>query len=256
MTLPFTVPLSDRFATSIRSLPPLAEYEPEHLCTSDFRLYSDAKLEMFYAPFDAVNRSAKVAIVGITPGFQQMEVAFRVARAALNDTASVTDACNQAKAQASFAGTMRLNLISMFADIGLHDALGISDARMLFYSCRSLLHTTSAIRYPVFVRGANYTGYNPRPMRHPVLRDIIFEVLAPELAEVSDALIIPLGKAVDDCLSDLITSGVVSCDRCLVGFPHPSSVNGHKKRQFDQNREMLRTKAASWFAKEAVVTKE
>ena len=65
---------------SIRSLPPLARYGDEHLCTSTFRLYSDRRIQTFFAPFDFVNRSAKVAIIGITPGFQQMEIAFRAAR--------------------------------------------------------------------------------------------------------------------------------------------------------------------------------
>jgi hypothetical protein len=79
MPLPFTPPLFARFADSIRSLPPLAKYGPEHLCTPTFRLYSDRRIELFYAPFDFVNTSAKVALVGITPGFHQMEIAFRTA---------------------------------------------------------------------------------------------------------------------------------------------------------------------------------
>jgi len=133
------------------------------LSTPTFRLYANGTVEMFYAPFDSVNTSAKVAVVGITPGFQQMEIGFRIARAALAEGESGTEACSQAKAHSSFAGTMRRNLISMLADIRLHGALGIPSPAMLFDGCRYLLHTTSAIRYPVFVRGANYTGHTPRP---------------------------------------------------------------------------------------------
>ena len=59
------------------------KYEPEHLGTPTFPLYSDGGIEVFDAPFDSVNTSAKVAVVGITPGFQQMEIAFRTVRAAL-----------------------------------------------------------------------------------------------------------------------------------------------------------------------------
>ena len=90
-------------------------YGPEHLCTPTFRLYSDGDTEVFYAPFDSVNMSAKVAVVQITPGFQQMEIAFRSARAALVNGETGVEACRQAKAQASFAGPMRRNLISMLA---------------------------------------------------------------------------------------------------------------------------------------------
>jgi len=251
MPLPFTPPLFDRLEESIRSLPSLPEYEPAHLCTPRFRLFADARLEMFYAPFDYVNRAAKIAIVGITPGFQQMRIAFRTARAVLVAGGTPVDACSQAKARASFAGTMRLNLISMLADIGLLNALAVSSPETLFDSFGHLLHTTSAIRYPVFVGGANYTGYTPRPLDHPMLRDMIFDVLGPELVEVPDALIIPLGKAVNDCLHALIQSGLLNRERCLLGFPHPSGGNGHRKRQFEQHRDMLKTQIASWFTTKA-----
>src|ERR1035441_9094999 len=223
MTLPFTPPLFERFADSIRSLPPLPKYGPEHLCTPTFRLYSDPHIQLFYAPFDSVNTSAKVALVEITPGFQQMEIAFRTARAALAAGKEAAEACRQAKAQASFAGPMRRNLISMLAEIELHHRLGMSDPVLLFDSNLSLLHTTSAIRYPVFVYGANYKNYtgHARPLLpHPLLHDMVFDVLSPELAEVPGALIIPLGKAVEGCLSALISAGILSRERCLFAFPH------------------------------------
>ena len=50
MPLPFTHPLFPRLADSIRSLPSLAKYGPEHLCAPRFRLYSDGGIEVFYAP--------------------------------------------------------------------------------------------------------------------------------------------------------------------------------------------------------------
>jgi hypothetical protein len=254
MPLPFTPPLFDRFASSIWALLSLPKYGPEHLCTPTFRLYSDPRIQLFYAPFDFVNRSAKVALVGITPGFQQMEIAFRTARAALVSGETGAEACRQAKAQASFAGPMRRNLISMLAQIGLHQWLGISDPTLIFDSYFPLLHTTSAIRYPVFVHGDdydNYTGHTPALLRHPVLHDMVFDVLFPELAEVPGALIIPLGKAVEGCLSALIAAGVLSRERCLFGFPHPGGGNGHRKRQFELNFNMLKTKTATWFTKTA-----
>ena len=132
MALPFTPPLFEHFEDSIRSLPSLPKYGPEHLCTPTFRLYSDPRIQQFYAPFDSVNISAKVAVVGITPGYQQMELAFRSARAALVNGETGAEACGQAKAQASFAGTMRRNLVSMLADIELHHWLGTSSPALLF----------------------------------------------------------------------------------------------------------------------------
>jgi hypothetical protein len=201
-------------------------------------------------PVPIVNTSAKVARVGITPGFQQMEIALRVARAALAAGKSGAEACRQAKSQASFAGPMRGSLISMLADIGLHNWLGISAPALLFESCLRL-HPAWAILYPAFVHGANYTRHTPppRPLRHPLLRRMVFDVLSPELAQVPGAQIIPFGKAVEDCLSALISAGLLSGERCLLGFPHPSPLNGYRKRQFEQNLEMLRTKTGNWFTK-------
>jgi len=213
-----------------------------------FLLYQQDELEMYYAPFDSINRSASIAIVGITPGWQQMEICYRTARAELVRGADETDACRKAKAQASFAGPMRRNLLSMLADLDIHNLLDISNVSLLFGDGASLLHATSAIRYPVFVRGGNFTGYNPNPLHHPLLREMVFEVLAPELDEVSEALVVPLGKTVDTCLSALISAGLLSSDRCLLGFPHPSGGNGHRKSQFERNRDKLRTKAARGLA--------
>jgi hypothetical protein len=71
MALPFSPPLFERFENLFRSLPLLAQYQPEQLCTPTFLtflLFAEAKLEMFYAPFDTVNRAARIVIVGITHG--------------------------------------------------------------------------------------------------------------------------------------------------------------------------------------------
>ena len=40
-------------------------------------------LDIFYAPFDYLNRDAKIVIIGITPGLQQMTNAIRAARTEL-----------------------------------------------------------------------------------------------------------------------------------------------------------------------------
>ena len=80
-----------------------------------------------------------------------------------------------------------------------------------------------------------------------LVRDMIFEVLAPELAAVRNALIIPLGKCVDDCIAALVNAEILDDSRCLFGFPHPSPGNGHRKRQFERNRESLKAKTAAWF---------
>ena len=146
----------DEFAAIIRTLPEKRLYEKQDLCTEQFKIYADSEIEVFYAPFDAVAESAKVAIVGITPGFQQMEIGFRFARSFLLEGHSGTEACVEAKRQASFAGQMRKNLVDMLDEIGLPGAHGLSSSGELFGSEANQLHTTSALRYPVFVQGENF----------------------------------------------------------------------------------------------------
>jgi hypothetical protein len=67
-------------------------------------------------------------------------------------------------------------------------------------SRRELLHTTSAARYPVFVRKrdgslTNYSGTSPGLTVHPWLRDMIQGTLASELAAVGSSIVIALGQA-------------------------------------------------------------
>lgn len=56
-----------------------------------------------------------------------------------------------------------------------------------------------------------------------------------------------MGQTVSDLLENLVDQGVLTASRCLLGFPHPSGANGHRKRQFAERREMLKRKANEWF---------
>jgi hypothetical protein len=48
-------------------------------------------LKMYYSPFDWANTDAKIIILGITPGWTQMEIACRVARQTLANGGKVED---------------------------------------------------------------------------------------------------------------------------------------------------------------------
>src|SRR5208337_1074706 len=152
--------------------------------------------------------------------------------------------------QASFAGTMRDNLVSMLDELELQKALGIDSCSSLFSENYDLAHTTSAIRYPVFVNGKNYTGSRPDILKSYLLRKYISEVLAKELQIVDSALIIPLGKsAASEALQYLVNIELINPGRCLFNFPHPSGANGWRKKQFEQMKPQLKQKIAKWFEK-------
>ena len=240
--------LLGRFAPLIRSLPARAPLERGDLLVPGFRLHQDGALAVYYAPFDHVNERARVVVVGITPGWAQMEISFRQARTDLLGGRPLPEVAERAKYAASFAGSMRTNLVAMLDGIGVPGALGIESTAILFGAHRALLHPTSVVRYPVFVGGANYTGHKPRLLVHPLLRDYAFGPFAGELRRTGDALVVPLGRAVSEVLAALSDNGVLQAERCLLGFPHPSGANGHRLREYTATRDDMVRQVQAWSA--------
>ena len=231
----FAAPTLASFRSRIDALP--SSVAPGDIQNDGFLLGQEGKLAVYYAPLDWINAGARIVLVGLTPGWSQTKIAFEECCVALRERLSEDGASKAAKAQASFAG-MRKRLCAWLDDLGVDDWLGVGTTDELFADRRDLVHTTSLIRYPVFV-GAdarNYTGYHPTPVTSPLLRSIIDEVLVPELAQLSDALIVPLGRSVAAALNAV----GVAADHCLFGFPHPSGANGHGPSQFAAERAGMR----------------
>ena len=187
----------------------------------ELRIFREGPLEAYYAPFDHENAAARLAVVGLTPGWQQAQIAFARFLELREKGCPIATAHRDVKAEASFAGSMRSNLVSMLDRLGLPAALGLSSSDDLFGPARDLLHTTSALRYPVFKHGRNYSEI-PRPTRSHSLRAMVDQLLCPELKRILHALIVPLGRAASECLNYLSETGRLSRFRWLSGFPHPS----------------------------------
>ena len=238
----------EMYAAQIQVLPVTPCLSKADLLRPAFRLYQDARLEIYYAPFDYLNPSAKVVLVGVTPGWTQMEIAYRQAREGLHAGLAFHTILDRIDEHASFAGSMRRNLVTMLDALALPEHLGIPSSASLFSTHRPLLHTTSALRYPVFVNGRNYTGHTPKPLSMPALLYFIEHLLAEELQQASEAIIIPLGQSVSTIIEYLAGTGSLDRHRCLVGFPHPSGANGHRVREFNERREGLTRGLKEWFA--------
>ncbi|WP_257127055.1 hypothetical protein [Paenibacillus polymyxa] len=224
----------------MNSLPVKQKYSKYELLINDFKLKSSGDVEMFYSPHNEyINSSAKVMLVGITPGWQQMEIAYRTAIVTLKDQQSYEEACKKAKFAARMAGSMRDNLINMLQEIGLHDFLKVSHVRKLFDSDCSLLHTTSLIRFPVFVNKENYNGHQPSMINHAFLYGAVLESFLPELECLDYPLIIPLGKSVETVLRRLLDEQKIQENKILWGFPHPSGANGHRVKQFQNSKKSM-----------------
>ncbi|MFD1956639.1 hypothetical protein ACFSL6_21255 [Paenibacillus thailandensis] len=236
----------NRYNRYIAGLPD-RELTKEDLLVPELLIEEQDDLKMYYIPFNTVNAEAKVFIIGITPGFTQMEIAIRQARTDFLNGLPDEEVYRRAKRQASFAGSMRRNLIAMLDELGLPDALSLRSSADLFQNRNDLLHTTSVVRYPVFAKGRNYTGHNPEILKSPMLSRFACGLFRWEIETVGQALVIPLGKAVSGVLRHFINEGIVPENRCLLDFPHPSGANGHRRPQFESLKSEHRKRIADWF---------
>ena len=241
------VALFARFAPRIAALPADERLTRADLLVPDFLLEGDGRLAIYYAPFDYVNSRAKVALVGISPGFRQMEIALRESRDALRRGEAHAAIVARVKYQASFAGPIRQNLVAMLDGIGLNRALGVATSALLYTERSDLLHTSAVVRHPVFVAGRDWTGHAPPVRAHPSLRRYLHEMMLLELRAVPGALLVSLGKCASDELALLAAAGALDPARCLIGLPHPSGANAHRHAQFAAARDTLAAQVTAWF---------
>ena len=204
--------------------------------------WAEGRLEAFYAPLHAVTKDARIVIVGLTPGLSQMLLAFREARELLVEGWRPPEIFHEIRRRMAFAGPMRRNLIEMLDRIGVAERLDLATTAALFDDASNLLHSTSALRYPVLRDRRNYSG-SPSVRNSRLLTNMAAANLLPELQELPDALIVPLGRAVEGALAH---PGIDRSQRMLHGFPHPSGGNGHRTSQFRSEYRQLRRAVRNW----------
>ena len=188
-------------------------------------------IEMIYAPFDHINPDARLVIVGMTPGLQQASNALRAAQCALRKGLSHGAAAAEAKVFASFSGPMRTNLVAMLDSIGIAGYLGVNSTASLWEANSHLVQFTSALRYPVFVDGQNWSG-QPDMVRQGTMRRWLETYTGAELASLSNAVFVPLGPKVTAALQHLAGAGLIDPSRILDGLPHPSGANAERIAYF------------------------
>ena len=236
------------YLDKIKDLPLKSKYTKDGLLTSDFLIETEDTIEIYYAPHNEyLNPQAKVFIVGITPGFEQMSTAIAEARKCLEEEMRVEEIQYRCKVAGRFSGSLRQNLIKMLSDLNLVNYLGISDSSELFSTHDELLHTISLIPYSVFVKGKNYTGHSPKLLKSPFLMKYVYQNFVNELKQLEDVLIIPLGKGVEEVLLHLAGEGLINEKQILKGFPHPSGANAHRFKQFEENKLFMMEEIEDWF---------
>jgi hypothetical protein len=215
-------------------LPPGRLTRADLICAETL-LDTDGDIAVHFVPFGYFPRGARLVLLGLTPGFEQMRLAYEAARDYHRHARDADDLYRHCGAAAGFGGPMRQLLVSMLDDIGIAEAMGIPTAAALFEPNRSDVIRCSVLRHPVFIKRENYTGHKPRLTTSPFLLQLIKKYFAVSIAATPTAVIVPMGNAVQSVLRDLRLPNPV-----LWGFPHPSPGNGHRVRQFNANRKQLR----------------
>lgn len=238
--------LFERFAEIIRNTDQFDLTDPaaNHPLMLDQEDVSGRQVRMLYAPFDHVNLSAEIAIVGMTPGAHQAQQALLAAQKALREGRSSDQAIRIAKVHASFSGEpMRTNLVRMMDLVGVADLLRVKTTRSLWEADGNRVQFTSALRYPVFVNGRNWSG-TPDMVRTAMLRRSLLEWTGAELATLKDCLIVPLGPKVAAAMRYLAAQGFIDAKRIVDGMPHPSGANQERVATFlgDKPAERCSTK--------------
>lgn len=227
----------DKYCDEIKRLNSFAK---EDVLNKKFELYNKNNLKIYYAPHnEIINKKAKIFIVGITPGWTQTCIAYKTAHEGLIKELNHEAIKKECKRNSRFAGSMRKNLIDMLDELGLNEKLYINSCAKLFETQDELLHTTSMLPYPVFINDQNYTGSNPKILGNEVLNSYLRKYFYKEVKSLPNVLIIPLGKAVEEVLELMISENLIKREQCLLGFPHPSGANGHRKMQFEEKKENL-----------------
>lgn len=199
-------------------------------------LESAGRLQVSYAPFDHMNLNARIVLVGITPGRQQAINALVEASRRLKGGASVEEADRAAKKTASFSGLMRANLVDTLDYIGIARWLRLGSCSELFQTYSDLIHYTSALRFPVFVSGRNYSG-TPSIGSSTLLARMVARYLAAEARSLPSAVWVPLGPCAASALQMLAAERVLDRAKVLDGLPHPSGANSERIAYFLGRKE-------------------
>ena len=212
-----------KFLNQIRSL---KKINKSTITNKNFLIKREDNIEIYYAPFDYINSKAKIMIVGITPGLQQMLQSFE----AVNEGRSL----KEVKDLSSFKGSMRTTLIKYLDELNINKKLRIKSCESLFNINSKYLHSTSLIKYPVFDKGKNYSGSGL--LKKKILLDFLEAHFVKELKKLDKTIIVPLGNTVSSTIDYLNNEFKLNLKCFLKGFPHPSGLNVRKDIQFKENK--------------------
>ena len=215
-----------RYADDLKRLGASGVGKPE------LELERRGKYLLQYTPFEHLNKGAKLVIVGITPGPNQLELAYDVAQKLLQAGRSEDEILADVKKAGAFVGpAMRPNLLKMLRHFRFEKILGIDDAESLWGKDAGLLHSTSVIPHAAFkiTKSENkmFAGNFEEVMKSGLLRECFVNCFVPSIREMNqNAFYVSLGQCPQAALQWCVEEGYLRQEQVLGAFCHPSTNGG------------------------------
>jgi hypothetical protein len=194
-----------RFSADLRRL------GQEGVGVPEFSLGQEGKYSLQYIPFECVNRDAKLVIVGITPGNNQIELAYRTVQELLEAGRPEEEILIEAKKAGAFGGkSMRPNLLKMLRHFQFEKLLGIDDVETMWGVNAELLHSTSVVPHAAFKDSERFNGGFDEIMASPLLARCFLDCFVPSVNEITGkALFVALGPCPQAALNWCVKEGVL-----------------------------------------------
>lgn len=191
-------------------------------------LASDGRDELYYIPFEWTNPQAKLVVVGITPGPNQMELAYRTASSKIKVGLDDEGILKAAKAHGAFgSATMRPNLIKMMNHFGFADLFDVEDVADFWDRRSDVFLGTSVIPHAAFRNGKPFAGSFDDVMKSKIFSECFHVDFVPSLKDIpGDARFVALGETPLRALSWCVRYGKLKEEQVLGAFAHPSTNGG------------------------------
>lgn len=211
-----------RFSADLKRLGQGGVGEPE------FSLGTDGKYSLQYIPFEHVNADAKLVIVGITPGNNQLDLAYQTAQKLLKAGRPDDEILTEVKKVGAFGGpAMKPNLLKILRHFHFERLLGIDDVATLWEGNANLLHSTSTVPHAAFKSGDMFAGSFEDVLASPLLRGCFLDCFVPSAREMNkNALFVGLGPCPSAALEWCVQEGVLDRAQVLGSFCHPARTGG------------------------------
>lgn len=199
-----------------------------------FSLGQEGKYSLQYTPFEYINHDAKLVIVGITPGNNQLDLAYQTVQELLKSGRPEEEVLIEAMKVGAFGGkSMKPNLLKILRHFQFEKLLGIDDIETMWGVNAELLHSTSVVPHAAFKNGKQFNGSFNEVLASPLLKGCFFDCFVPSVREITgEALFIALGPCPQAALDWCVKEGALRQEQVLGSFCHPSSASGSATRYY------------------------